>query len=63
VRYPPIDCGHTCPAKWIHECVKTAGHPGRHCDWTDRTWTDEEIARMDVRREARENAPREKERP
>jgi hypothetical protein len=40
------DIGHTCPAEWVHACIKTAGHAGRHKDWTDRTWTDDELRAM-----------------
>lgn len=46
-RFPPIDCGHTCPARWIHGCVMTMGHTGPHRDWTDRPWTDKDLERAE----------------
>lgn len=54
MKEPNIDCGHTCPAFWVHACIHTAGHRCRHSDWTGRSWTDEEIARMEERRKAKE---------
>lgn len=42
-KWPDIDCGHTCPAKWVHECTLTAGHKGSHRDWTDATWRDVDL--------------------
>jgi hypothetical protein len=57
MRYPPIDCAATCPAEWVWPCIKTDGHASRHRDWTGRTWTDKEIARLEAKEPEAETPP------
>ena len=55
-----VDCEHTCPAKWVDDCVRSAGHAGPHRDWTDRPWTDKDLAKAEERAKAREPASNDK---